>query len=54
MDAWTLGLLEIAPVAVVAVIVWRHVRGVRRAAAVEEGPPAASAHPRAQGARRRD
>jgi len=35
MDAWTLGLLEVAPVAIVAVIVVRHFRAARRAGAVE-------------------
>ena len=36
MDAWTLGLLEVVPIAIAAVIVFRHFRGERRAAAVEE------------------
>jgi hypothetical protein len=36
MDSWSLGLLEVAPIAIVAVIVFRHYRGARRAAAVEE------------------
>ena len=45
MDAWRLGLLEVAPVAVVAVIVFRHFRGARRAAAVEEGARAPQARP---------
>lgn len=36
MDSSTLGLLEVAPVAIAAVIVFRHVRAIR-AAAVEEG-----------------
>ena len=40
MDTWPLGLLEVAPVAIVAVIVFRHFRDARRAAAVEEGAPA--------------
>ena len=47
MDAWRLGLLEAAPVAIAAVIVFRHFRAARRAVAVEEegaGPP--SARPR--------
>ena len=39
MDAWTLGLLEVAPVAIVAVIVFRHFRAARRAAALEDGAP---------------
>ena len=30
MDGWTLGLLEVAPVAIVAVIVLRHFRDARR------------------------
>jgi hypothetical protein len=37
MDPWTLGLLEVAPVAVVAVIVFRHFRGTRRPAAGDDG-----------------
>ena len=45
MNPWTLGLLEVAPVAIVAVIVFRHFRGARRAAAVEEGAPAPHARP---------
>ena len=36
MDAWTLGLLEVAPIAIAVVIVFRHFRDQRRAAAVEE------------------
>jgi hypothetical protein len=44
MDPWTLGLLEVAPVALVAVIVVRHFRAARRAAA-EERPRATSARP---------
>jgi hypothetical protein len=44
MDPWTLGLLEVAPVAIVAVIVFRHVRGTRRAAAVEERARARAPH----------
>lgn len=36
MDGWTLGLLEVAPVAIAAVIVFRHFRTERRAAAAEE------------------
>ena len=42
MDGWTLGLLEVAPIAIVAVIMFRHFRGVCRAGAAEEGagPPA--------------
>ncbi len=35
VDGWTLGWLEVAPIAVAAVIVWRHFRGERRATAVE-------------------
>ena len=46
MDAWTLGLLEVAPLAIVAVIVLRHFRGARGAAAPEEGARA-PAPPRA-------
>ena len=37
MDGSALGLLEVAPVAIAAVIVFRHFRGARRAGAVEEG-----------------
>jgi hypothetical protein len=37
MNSWTIGLLEVAPVAIVAVIVFRHFRGARCAAAVEDG-----------------
>ena len=47
MDAWTLGLLEVAPVVVVAVIVWRHFRGARAAAAAEEGARSPDARSRA-------
>lgn len=47
MDPWTLGLLEVAPVAIVAVIVFRHFRGARRAAAVEEAAGAPHPRPRA-------
>ena len=47
MDPWTLGLLEVAPVAIVAVIVFRHFRGARRAAALEERSRATHARPRA-------
>jgi hypothetical protein len=36
MAGSALGWLEVAPVAIAAVIVVRHVRGARRAAAVEE------------------
>ena len=36
MDGWTLGLLEVAPVAIAAVIVFRHFRAARRVAAVEQ------------------
>ncbi len=41
MDSWRLGLLEVAPVAIAAVIVFRHFRGAREGAAVEDGarPP---------------
>ena len=47
MDNWALGLLEVTPVAIAAVIVFRHFRGARRVAAVEEGARAPHAHPRA-------
>lgn len=35
MNGWALGLLEVAPVAIVAVIVVRHFRAARRAGAEE-------------------
>ena len=47
MDPWTLGLLEVAPAAVVVVIVVRHFRGAGAADAAEEGEPASRAEPRA-------
>ena len=37
MDGSTLRLLEVAPVAITALIVFRHFRGARRAAVVEKG-----------------
>ena len=52
MDAWPFGLLEVAPVAIVAVIVFRHFRGARRAEAVQETGP--QTRPGAQGTQRRD
>ena len=39
MDPWMLGLLEVAPVAIVAVIVFRHFRGARRTEAAQETAP---------------
>ena len=47
MYPWPLGLLEVAPVAIVGVIVFRHFRDARRAAAVEEGAPTPHSGPRA-------
>jgi len=36
MDGWGFGWLEVVPIAIAAVIVFRHFRGARRADAVEE------------------
>lgn len=37
VDSWTLGLLEVAPVAIVVVIVVRHFRALRRETGADEG-----------------
>ncbi len=47
MNGWTLGLLEVAPVAIVAVIVFRHLRAARDDGALEPGADSPLALPRA-------